>query len=138
MLATNIRGNIKISEFMTAAPHTIGHDQSISQALNSMQRYGVRHLPVLEAGELVGVISDRDVNFVRSIKDIDLDTFTVEEALSGEPNFAAPETPLRDVISRMADTKSDCTLVVEGQKVVGIFTEVDAYRTLARVLEASS
>ena len=46
-----------IAKYMTAGPHTIGREQSLGAAKQLMHRNHVRHLPVLHAGQLVGMLS---------------------------------------------------------------------------------
>jgi CBS domain-containing protein len=50
-----------VSHWMTANPRTIGPDDSTDQALEMMLSGGFRHLPVVEGGEVVGMLSLRDV-----------------------------------------------------------------------------
>jgi CBS domain-containing protein len=50
-----------VASVMTAAPMTIDADKSFGQALRLMQENHFRHLPVLEAGKLVGIVSSRNV-----------------------------------------------------------------------------
>jgi CBS domain-containing protein len=51
----------QVQEFMTADPTTIGVDAPANEALESMFAFGFRHLPVMEAGQVVGIVSMRDV-----------------------------------------------------------------------------
>lgn len=60
-----------VQKYMTVQPHTIGFDQSIAKAQETMSKYRIRHLPVLKGGKLVGILSDRDLNFVLTFKDTD-------------------------------------------------------------------
>ncbi len=50
-----------VSGFMTADPSTIGPDAPATEALESMFAFGFRHLPVVEDGRVVGIVSMRDV-----------------------------------------------------------------------------
>jgi CBS domain-containing protein len=50
-----------ISEFMTSSPQTLEADDRIAFALHKMDLGGYRHLPILTAGRLTGIISVRDV-----------------------------------------------------------------------------
>jgi CBS domain-containing protein len=50
-----------VSEFMTKDPKTIGSDVETQEALESMFAFGFRHLPVVEEGRVVGIVSMRDV-----------------------------------------------------------------------------
>ena len=50
-----------VTEFMTKEPKSIGPEVDTHEALEAMFAFGFRHLPVLEDGRVVGVVSMRDV-----------------------------------------------------------------------------
>jgi len=50
-----------VFDFMTEAPHTIGPDDDCTVAATEMLAIGCRHLPVVEDGRLIGVVSARDL-----------------------------------------------------------------------------
>lgn len=124
-----------VQKFMTYVPKSIGFDQTIAQASEFMRKLHLRHLPVLKGGQLVGILTDRDINLVLGFKDVDATTMTVEEAYTPEPYFTSPTAPLNEVVAQMAEKKYGCALVVDNGKLVGIFTETDAYKALAELLE---
>ena len=57
-----------VGEWMTAAPDTISPSASIDEALELLAQRGYRHLPVVDAGVLVGILSMRDLMRVASIR----------------------------------------------------------------------
>jgi len=124
-----------VQKYMTYVPKSIGNDQTIAQAREFMRKLHLRHLPVLKGGKIVGVITDRDINLVLGFNDTDADTLKVEEAYTPEPYTTSPNAPLNEVVAHMADKKYGCALVVDNGNLVGIFTEVDAYKALAELLE---
>jgi acetoin utilization protein AcuB len=124
-----------VQKFMTVLPRSIGFDQSLSQASEMMRSLQIRHLPVLNGGKLVGILTDRDINLVSTFKDVDPSKTKVEEAYTPDPYFTKPSAPLSDVVSEMAEKKYGCALVVDNEKLVGIFTEIDAYKALTELLE---
>jgi len=123
-----------IKDLMTLSPHAIGHDQPLKLAQERMHQWGIRHLPVLDGGALVGVLSERDIALIGAISPQRVDALAVEEAMSTEPYAVAPETPAREVVQHMADYKYGCAVVMEQHKVVGIFTSTDALSVLATLL----
>ncbi len=127
---------LAIERFMTRTPLTIGRDQTLASAHRLMREHHLRHLPVLQGGALVGVVSQRDLYLVESLTDIDLEAVPVSEAMTMEVEVVDPGTPLRDVIATMAEKKIGSTVVAQGKKIVGIFTVTDALRTLALLLDA--
>jgi len=123
-----------ISKYMTTQPHTIGSDQNLSKAEKMMGELRVRHLPVLEGGNLVGILSDRDVKLVESFKDVDPEKVTVAEAFTEDPFIVSPDSSLADVCSEMAAKKYGCAIVCDNKKLVGIFTWVDALTAMNELL----
>ena len=120
-----------VTEFMTPLPHTIGSDQPLSAAAQRMWQLGVRHLPVLDGGTLVGVLSERDVAFAKSIASVDPDKMPVADAMSPEPLVVGPEMPLGVVARTMAEKKVGCVIIVDGNDVTGIITTTDASARMA-------
>lgn len=127
----------QIHEYMTPTPLTIGADQTLSQAHLMMREHGIRHLPVLVGGKLEGILSDRDLSLVETLRDVDPDKVTVEEAMSQVVYTVAPDAPLDEVAAHMAEHKLGSVVVLSGGKVSGVFTAVDGLRALAEVLRGS-
>lgn len=125
-----------IHKFMTAMPHTIGRDIPIKKALETMRLYGIRHLPVLEQGELVGIITDRDVKLAASFKGAD--DLSVDDVMTPEPFAVVPEAALDQVVAEMAERKYGCAVVCqENGKVVGVFTATDGLRVFGEILKTT-
>lgn len=123
-----------IQRYMTAAPHSIGPDQPLSVAHQMMRDHRFRHLPVLNGGVLVGMLTDRDLSLIETLRDIDPQKVTVEEAMSSNPYAVAPDAPLDEVVAEMAERKYGSAVVMQNNKVVGVFTTVDVCRALAELL----
>ena len=123
-----------IAKFMTTLPHTIRPDLSLAAADRLMREHGIRHLPVLEGGRLVGMLSQRDIRLVESFQDIDPEAVKAEEAMSQDIYEVEPTAALDAVASTMAEHKYGSAIVTQNSKVVGIFTTVDALRALAELL----
>lgn len=122
--------NAPIADYMTTVPHTVGSEQTITFAQQMMQKYGIRHLPVLHGGELYGIVSDRDLGMIAGLNEVNPDDTTVEEAMTQEAYTVAKETPLIDVLAQMLEHKYGSVVVVEGAKIIGIFTTHDSMQML--------
>ena len=124
----------KISEFMTKSPHLIGMEQSLATAHAVMRKKKIRHLPVLHAGKVVGLVSQGDLHWVETLPDVDLDQVTVEEAMSRDVYGVREDATLRSVVREMARRKLGSAIVMKGSKVAGIFTTIDALTALEQLL----
>jgi len=125
---------LTIRDYMTESPHTIGSEQSLTKAHALMREHSIRHLPVLHGGKLAGMVTVRDLHLVETLKDVDPENVRVEEAMTTEPYVVAPSATLKEVVLEMADRKLGSAVVVDGKKVVGVFTTVDALRALAEAI----
>lgn len=125
---------ITIKDYMTKSPHSIGADQTVGFARSLMRDHGIRHLPVLQGGKLVGILSDRDVYWIETLKEEEGDKLLVEEAMSPMPYAVAPDAPLAEVAREMAHHKYGSAVVMEGDKITGVFTTTDALSALAAIL----
>jgi acetoin utilization protein AcuB len=124
----------EIHRFMTPTPHTISTRQTLAEAHQAMRERGVRHLPVVVDGKLVGVVSQRDLYLLETLRGVEVGRELVEEAMSDEPFVVGPDAPLEEVAEAMATSKHGSALVVEGDTLVGIFTSTDALRALVTLL----
>ncbi len=123
-----------VLKYMTMSPHTVGADQTLAHAHAILKDHDIRHLPVLRGGELVGMLTERDLALIEQFPDIDPRETKVEEAMSTSIYTVAPETPLDDVVAEMASKKYGSAVVVQNHKVVGILTTVDVCSALASLL----
>ncbi|MET0387394.1 MAG: CBS domain-containing protein [Polyangiales bacterium] len=119
---------------MTRMPHTINHDQSLAVAHRFMREHDIRHLPVLEHGRLVGLVSQRDLYMIAGLKDVDISQVPVSEAMTTELYTVGPRTSVRKIAHEMAVHKYGSAVVMDGAAIVGIFTTMDALAVLNGVL----
>ncbi len=128
-----------VGEEMTVRPRTIDCRRSLAEAREAMTEIDVHHLPVTDAGRLVGVVSMRDLDRLQVCKpNVDPEVLAVLEAMTPEPFTASPSAPLAPVVERMLRDRIGSAIVVAGQAIVGIFTERDAMRLLADLLESTT
>lgn len=127
-----------VDRYMTPSPLTIRQDAPLTEAHELMRAHTIRHLPVLEGRELVGLVSLGDLHLLETLDGVDPAEATMREAMSDNPYTATPRAPLRVVAAEMAARKISSAVVVEDDRVVGIFTAVDGLRGLSQLLEQSS
>jgi|SRR5579862_2602267 len=126
-----------VGAYMTKAPHTIGVEQSLAAARRLMSENRIRHLPVLHGGELVGMLSNREVASFEVLPGSS--RLTVEEVMVPDVYVTADDAPLAVVADEMARRHLGSAIVVAGgasTKVLGVFTAVDALRALADALRS--
>lgn len=125
---------IPVRKYMSESLHSIGVEQTLTAAHELMRQHAVRHLPVLHGGRLVGLLSLRDLHLVETLPDVDPDQVKIEDAMSADPYTVAPDADLKAVAAYMAEHKLGSAVVMDGNKVVGVFTTVDALRALKDAL----
>ena len=119
---------------MTARPLTIAPNRTLAEAHVLMRDRRIRHLPVVAGDSLVGVLSQRDLHLLETLKDVDPAKVTVDEAMTTNPYAVAPSTPIAEVVREMARNKWGSAIVVEKGRVAGLFTLTDGMRLLSRLL----
>jgi len=84
----------RVEGWMTAQPHVLGPEEEAEAAWSSLARHGYRHLPVVDKGELVGVVSWRDLTGVARLRPPGEPATEIPPGLEG---VVAAETALGDV-----------------------------------------
>ncbi len=127
---------MKISEVMRPGAYTIPEGESLGVAQAAMTRARIRHLPVMRATHLVGMLSERDVLTARAIA-ADEDrlwwSISVRDAMRPTPQTAHPDDSLSEVAGRMAASKLGAMPIVERGKLLGIATITDVLDAEVRV-----
>lgn len=119
-----------IGERMTKQPFTIDRHATLAKAHQLMRESGIRHLPVMEEGRLVGIVSRNDLHLLETVADFPLDSVEVEEAMN-EPYVVPLDTPVDIVVETIAKQRQGGAIVVDSRsRVVGIFTTIDALELL--------
>jgi acetoin utilization protein AcuB len=124
-----------IQKYMSTNPHSVRVDETLATAQKLMNEYKIRHLPVLNGGKLCGILSDRDVKFAQSLKGLDIKTTKVGDISHDEVYVTHPDAALDEVVRNMAQKRLGSAVVMSNDKLVGIFTAVDAMMSLDQLLE---
>lgn len=129
-------GVLLVRDSMTREVVTVGPETTAAEALALCRENGIRHLPVLEGGRLVGVISDRDLRSATpALGDPSraeaLQKIQVGDEMIRDVETARPEDPIEDAASEMYEKRIGCLPVVDGEELVGIITTSDVMRALA-------
>lgn len=124
----------RMRDVMTDAPFTIASDQKLSAAHQMMTKHGLRHLPVLRDGKLIGILTQRDLYFIERMAGVDRENDVIEDAMSPDVYATTLDAKVRDVAKTMAEHRYGCAVIIDNNEVKGIFTTTDALRHLADVL----
>jgi CBS domain-containing protein len=126
-----------LRQFMTLAPHYVAPDLSVPAADASMRELGIGHLPVVEDGALVGLLSSRDLAALTRLG-MDTSGLDVARVMRPSPFTAAPDDEITAVAREMARQHHECAVITEASRVVGILTSSDALVLLAEAAAASA
>ena len=121
-------------------------DAPLVLALSKMRDNRIRHLPVVDGDQLIGIISDRDIQRAarfdfttidaRKIVNLRIDpSFSVRDFVSWPVKTVSTGTSIRDVNRRMIDEKMSAFIVTEGDTVKGIVTHEDLLIYLGSILD---
>ena len=125
-----------VRDWMTKQPATVAPDCSIGAALGCMRRAEVRHLLVVDADRLVGIVSARDWRRVQAGETVDgWEAQPVTRIMTEDPVTVAPETPVTAAARVLLERRIGCLPVRDGAVIVGIFTTSDALEALLSALE---
>ncbi len=121
---------------MTPSPVFIDSRATVSEAEQTMDKYNIRHLPVMKKGCLETIITRRDVHHLTlpghqcdSSEDL-----LVADIHANEAYVADANDPLAKVVDIMAAKHISAVIVLREGEVCGIFTEADACRLLAEII----
>jgi len=122
---------------MTPFPYYVEADDPVAEAERIMREHGVRHVPVQEHGQPVGLLSERDVahHVNPALGPAERQRIRVGSVCRREDLFVVDVgEPLDRVLQTMAERQLGSALVVKRGKLAGIFTVVDACRLFAGIL----
>jgi CBS domain-containing protein len=131
---------MKVRELMTTEVATIGRNDELTIADDIMKMKRLRHLPVLEDGRLVGLLTQRDLfhaalstalNFGEKAQKEFLKTVVVKEVMTEEVRTIGPDADVKEAARLLIEHKIGCLPVVENGKLVGIVSETDLLRVIA-------
>ncbi len=122
-----------VRDIMTVEVTTLGRNDTLLLAKDIMNLGRVRHFPVVEDDELVGVVSQRDLyraslgtvmQYGEKAQRAFLESVAVKEVMA-DPISISPDATVRDAARLMMEHKIGCLPVLEDSRLVGIVTEAD-------------
>lgn len=132
----------RVRDIMETKLVTISASERLSMVEDIMRLGRVRHMPVVQGGKLVGVVSERDLlraslSVLSEHRDAErrmfLHVVEISRVMSSPPIVIAPDATIREAALLMADRKIGCLPVVVDEALVGMITETDVLRWVAGV-----
>ncbi len=125
-----------VAHLMTPFPWVVEADVSLVRAKEMMIRKHFRHLPVVEDGTLIGVVTDRDIHIAEgSTADLDARSkLRVADAVMRDAYIVGIHEPVDVVLDEMASRHIGFALVLKDNRLAGILTASDGCRRFADFL----
>jgi len=135
-----------VRDLMETEVVTLNASDTLDLAHDIMQLGRIRHMPVTSHGKLVGILSQRDL-FRAAISSVLqlrpaaerewLARIPIKEVMTTAVITTVPTATIHEAVKLMLDKRIGCLPVVESGKVVGLLSETDCMRHLARLLDIS-
>lgn len=125
---------LRLSDLWTPAPQVIEASQPLSVARELMSQLNVRHLPVVIADELFGLISERELAVAEAVAQGASGRIPVGQLIRRSAFVVNPEARPEEVAIDMANDKHSAALAIRGGHVFGIVTTTDLARALGTTL----
>jgi CBS domain-containing protein len=131
-----------VTEIMMGSPVTLKPEDTLDLANDVISLGRIRHIPVVDAGRLVGLLSERDLmgaaashvfGLKQKSKSALLKSVLIRDVMKKRVVTVAPETSIKDAAHLMADKKIGCVPVVSDGTIVGLVTTTDILRYVERL-----
>lgn len=125
-----------LASAMTPFPYSVAPGATLRAAHDMMAEHGVRHLPVTDGREPVGVISHSDVMAVRAGEagEKAIDRLKVKDVCIADVYVVELDEPLENVLLTMVRRHIGSAIVTRHGRLAGVFTWVDACRCFGEYL----
>ena len=133
-------------DLMTPNPMTVTPEATIAEVWDLMRDLEIRHVPVVQGGALVGMLSDRDLAHVDIARMLAVDgadavrqelTTPIIRVMNADVIFVEPEAELDEVVDLLVENKVGALPVMrpDTREVVGIVSYIDVLRAFQDRLE---
>jgi CBS domain-containing protein len=126
-----------VSEIMMGSPVTLKPDDTLDLANDIITLGRIRHIPVVENGKLLGIITERDLmgtaanrifGLKQKSKSALLKKVRIKDVMKRRVIMVEPDTPIKDAAYLMAHKKIGCVPVLSEGALVGLVTTTDVLR----------
>lgn len=132
--------DLTVRDIMTRDPIILGRNDTLDLAEDIMNLRRIRHMPVVDEGSIVGIVSQRDLfrsalvtalGFGRKTQTAIIKTIKIKEIMTEHVITISPDASVKEAARMMIDKKIGCLPVVDGENLVGLLTETDILRYFA-------
>jgi CBS domain-containing protein len=126
-----------VREIMMGSPVTLTPGDTLDLANDVISLGRIRHIPVVDEGRLVGLLSERDLlgaaatrifGLKQKNKSALLKSVLIRDVMKKKVQTVSPDTTIKDAAHVMADKKIGCVPVVSSGGLVGLLTTTDVLR----------
>lgn len=118
----------RVRDVMTPGPQTIQADQPAAEAAKLMKEADAGMIPVMNNGNILGTVTDRDIVVRLVAEGRDPQSTPVYEIASTEIVTIEPDRDLDEALELMAKHKVRRLPVVENGRLVGVLAQADVAR----------
>ena len=131
-----------VTDIMMGSPVTLKPEDTLDLANDIISLGRIRHIPVVDAGRLVGLLSERDLmgaaashvfRLKQKSKSALLKSVLIRDVMKKRVVTVSPQTSIKDAAHLMADKKIGCVPVVSNGAIVGLVTTTDILRYVERL-----
>jgi CBS domain-containing protein len=119
---------------MKPSPITVTEVTQLGEAMQTMMRNHIRHLPVVRGDKLCGILSERDILHYRAVTSFREDWWRapVSTAMIATVQTAGPDDSLTEIAGRLADSRIGALPIVERGVLLGLVTVTDVLQAEVR------
>ncbi|MEE9173237.1 MAG: CBS domain-containing protein [candidate division NC10 bacterium] len=137
---------MQVKDWMRRRPVTVSPQETLRSAWRIIREHRIRHLPVVERGRLVGIVTDRDLRHALPSRAVGLETHEIPhlaekvsiwEVMARAVVTIDREAPIEEAARLLLKYRIGGLPVVKGETLVGIITKTDLVRALLERQEGS-
>lgn len=137
---------MRVQDVMSSNPVTVSPDASVAEVWDLMREHAIRHIPVLDRGALVGILSDRDLAHFDMTRLLNVEgadalrralAMPVAKVMSSAVVAVSPDAELGEVVDLLVENRIGAVPVVrpESQELVGIVSYIDVLEAIRDLLD---
>ncbi len=119
----------QLGQIMTKNVVTVGPQQSVAEAAQKMSQYNIGSVPVVENGQIVGILTDRDIALRSTSKGLDPNNTKVDSVMSKDIITGSPQMDVHEAANIMKNKQIRRLPVVDNNQLTGMVSIGDLATT---------